>query len=50
MTRWFQRTLLSSWYYYGLCINACLKEASRPNIEKQEKLIIDEKMKLQISH
>ena len=40
----------STWYYYGLCINAWLKEASRLNIKKQGKLIIDKKMKLQISH
>ena len=34
----------------GLCVNAWLKEASKLNIEKQGKLIIDEKMMLQIPH
>ena len=36
--------------YYGLYINAWLKEASKLNIEKQGKLIIDEKMTLQTPH
>ena len=36
--------------HYGLCVNAWLKGASKLNIEKQEKLIIDEKMTLQIPH